>query len=426
VIIEGSLTVNGTTTTVTTNDLIIKDKNIVLGYVSDNNIGNGTITTIRSSLVLGVVGFTKAGTSVTSAATYTGKTQLSTSGNGTGAVFTIIKTGSGTSYSTATISVTNAGNNYAVGDTIVISGADLGGATPLNNLTLTVISDALAGPWIATITNIYSTSGLITGSVLNATSGTGRLYSGSPSSVTIASIVSPTSITYQVVGGSIPTAGSVTSIIVSASNTSADGGGITLKGSTDKKITWVNSSSSWTSSEHVNLAIGKEYRINDTTVLTSDTLASSIQYAPGLQEIGSLLYLNVANILITSDNSGSAIFANSTPILANGDIILNPKGTGVVSVSNSKISDVAEPQSAQDATTKNYTDNQFKTRSVAISLTTTGLSNSQIAITYLSKLFPNTEWLDSSTCRAVCTDGAVTTIKRFVMQTGTWVYQNDL
>lgn len=48
----------------------------------------------------------------------------------------------------------------------------------------------------------------------------------------------------------------------------ADGGGITLKGSNDIEWKWINSSQSWTSSEHINIgASGLAYKINGTTVL---------------------------------------------------------------------------------------------------------------------------------------------------------------
>ena len=40
-------------------------------------------------------------------------------------------------------------------------------------------------------------------------------------------------------------------------NTTADGGGITLKGATDKEFKWTNSSNSWNSSEHLGIDDGK-------------------------------------------------------------------------------------------------------------------------------------------------------------------------
>ena len=44
----------------------------------------------------------------------------------------------------------------------------------------------------------------------------------------------------------------------------ADGGGITLKGTTDKTFNWVDSTDSWTSSEHLFLSATKELRLADT------------------------------------------------------------------------------------------------------------------------------------------------------------------
>ena len=85
---------------------------------------------------------TFTGTSVAAAATYTGVSQKATggtSGSGTGAVFTITKTGSGTSYSgVTTITLTSAGSGYALDDTITISGADLGGVVTTNDFTFTI------------------------------------------------------------------------------------------------------------------------------------------------------------------------------------------------------------------------------------------------------------------------------------------------
>jgi len=56
----------------------------------------------------------------------------------------------------------------------------------------------------------------------------------------------------------------------------ADGGGITLKGTTDKTLNWVDATDAWTSSEHFNLASGKSYYINGTEVLNGTSLGSGI------------------------------------------------------------------------------------------------------------------------------------------------------
>ena len=56
------------------------------------------------------------------------------------------------------------------------------------------------------------------------------------------------------------------------SDTTADGGGITLKGLTDKTFNWVDASDSWTSSENIDLATGKTFKINNTNVLTSSAV----------------------------------------------------------------------------------------------------------------------------------------------------------
>ena len=54
------------------------------------------------------------------------------------------------------------------------------------------------------------------------------------------------------------------------SDATADGGGITLKGATDKTISWVDATDAWTSSEHINLAATKQYYLNGTMVLGYD------------------------------------------------------------------------------------------------------------------------------------------------------------
>jgi hypothetical protein len=70
--------------------------------------------------------------------------------------------------------------------------------------------------------------------------------------------------------------------VATPSDTTADGGGITLKGATDKTFNWVDSTDAWTSSEHINLASGKSYSMNGTALkdvsetLSNKTLASAV------------------------------------------------------------------------------------------------------------------------------------------------------
>ena len=51
--------------------------------------------------------------------------------------------------------------------------------------------------------------------------------------------------------------------VTTPSDTTADGGGLTLKGATDKTFNWVNATDSWTSSEHISVSGQKEFRYLD-------------------------------------------------------------------------------------------------------------------------------------------------------------------
>jgi len=65
--------------------------------------------------------------------------------------------------------------------------------------------------------------------------------------------------------------------VSSPSNTTADGGGITLKGAGDKTFNWVNSTAAWTSSEHIKLATGKNFLIDTGKIGYSDGSISNAE-----------------------------------------------------------------------------------------------------------------------------------------------------
>lgn len=75
--------------------------------------------------------------------------------------------------------------------------------------------------------------------------------------------------------------------VASPSDTTADGGGITLKGASDHTIIWTNSTDSWDFSEHVNIASGKEFRIAGTKVLDATGLGSAV-VSSSLTSVGTI------------------------------------------------------------------------------------------------------------------------------------------
>lgn len=73
----------------------------------------------------------------------------------------------------------------------------------------------------------------------------------------------------------------------SPSDATADGGGITLKGTTDKTLNYVDATKAWTSNQDFNLLTGKVYEINGTAVLSGSTLGSGVT-ASSLTSVGTL------------------------------------------------------------------------------------------------------------------------------------------
>jgi hypothetical protein len=110
--------------------------------------------------------FSAAGTATGGANTYTAVAQDSTSGSGSGATFTVVVDAANAITSVVVDSAAGAAQGYEVGDTIVLDGTFLsGGASPANDITLTVLSLEVYGIEVntgGTITN-YSISQILNG-----------------------------------------------------------------------------------------------------------------------------------------------------------------------------------------------------------------------------------------------------------------------
>jgi hypothetical protein len=61
--------------------------------------------------------------------------------------------------------------------------------------------------------------------------------------------------------------------VVTPSDVTAEGGGITLRGAADKSINWYTGTG-WSSSESWNLASGNTYKINNTAVISNSSLGT--------------------------------------------------------------------------------------------------------------------------------------------------------
>jgi hypothetical protein len=97
-----------------------------------------TITSSGTAVASGPLNtFTSSGTALTS---YAGLSTSNISGSGSGATYNV--TVSGTTYSTTLSSI---GSNYVAGNQVRILGTSLGGATPANDLTITVNSVSTGG-----------------------------------------------------------------------------------------------------------------------------------------------------------------------------------------------------------------------------------------------------------------------------------------
>ena len=85
-------------------------------------------------------------------------------------------------------------------------------------------------------------------------------------------------------------------VVATPTDVTADGGGITLRGTTNKTVNWSNATSCWTSSENFDLAAGKSYFIDGAEVINSTSLGIAITDST-LTSVGTLGNLTVADFV---------------------------------------------------------------------------------------------------------------------------------
>ena len=208
--------------------------------------------------------------------------------------------------------------NANVGGNLIVSGSlTVNGTTTTINTNVLDIDDKeislaaiISKTFTATITSgssnisaITPVSGLIPGQVVSiSTAGLSV-----PVGTTIVSITNNTATLSNPVTGS---SGTATFNAQGATDTTADGGGIRIKGTTDKTIQYTNATTAFTASEHFDLATGKQYRIGNvqianglTTTIGPTTGSWSIGAgvtASSLTSVGTLTSLNVSGSIASS------------------------------------------------------------------------------------------------------------------------------
>jgi hypothetical protein len=212
----------------------------------------------------------------------------------------------------------------------------------------------------------------------------------------------------------------------SASNTTANGGGIALKAGSDgdKLLTWASSTSSWTSTENISIATGKTYKINGVDVLSYSALGTSVTSALGLTSIGTQVSFRSGNVIITANT----ISASNV----NGDIVLSPNNLGTVNVSSKKITNLAAPAAENDAVNYITLNNALQSQALGLSADCTGkLNNGQIATDIITKIYPPGNYLKQTICRIYCTNvgfGTQTQVAKqyFINNSQAWEHFTDL
>ena len=190
---------------------------------------------------------------------------------GGGAASSVISIAGSGAFTTLTTNQTLSGNKTFTG-TVDLSGATLSGNTTFSN-NLTVSGDLTVN---GTTTSVNSTQ-------LDVTD----------KNITLGNVTTPT-------------------------DTTADGGGISLLGATNKLFRWLDATDSWTSSEHIDLASGKEFKINGTSVLSGSTLGSGVT-ASSLTSVGTLSSgtWSASTIAVNKGGTGQTSYTDGQLLIGN-------------------------------------------------------------------------------------------------------------
>jgi hypothetical protein len=260
----------------------------------------------------------------------------------------IVFEGSSADASETTLTVTN-----PTGDR-TITLPDATGTVALTNNKLDVFASTTSAELRTVISDETGTGGLVFADTptlitpnIGAATGTSLVLSGDLTVNGTTTTINSTEITIDdknLVLGSVAT----------PTDAGADGGGLTLKGATDKTLNWVDATDAWTSSEHFNIASGKSYYVNGTALKdVSETLTNKTITSPTV----SGLTLSDGSIVIEGSTANDFETTLTVTDPTGDRTITFQDGTGTVAFTS-------------DITVSASSTNTFTNKSIALSTNT--------------------------------------------------------
>jgi hypothetical protein len=276
----------------------------------NDKASSGDLTT-HTGASTGVHGVTGSVVGTSDTQTLTNKTLTSPAVDGNGIVFE----GATANDFETTLTVTDPTSDKT------ITLPDATGTVALTNNKLDVFAATTSAELRTVISDETGTGGLVFADTptlvtpnIGAATGTSLVLSGDLTVNGTTTTINSTEIT---VDDKNLTLGSV----ATPTDAGADGGGLTLKGTTDKTFSWIDATDSWTSSEHLDLATGKVLKIAGTEVLSATqytgnaaTVTNGITTASKISALAATTSSELAGVLTDETGTGVVVYSN-TPTL---------------------------------------------------------------------------------------------------------------
>lgn len=128
--------------------------------------------------------------------------------------------------------------------------------------------------------------------------------------------------------------------VATPTDITANGGGITLRGATNKTIIWDNVNSAWTTSEHWNLAANKQLRINNLAILDTNppkSMATLMGYTSTATAAGTTTLTNTSSYYqqFTGTSTQTVVLPVTSTLITGWTFHIVNNSTGNLTVNSS-------------------------------------------------------------------------------------------